>query len=416
MNIGFFTETYRPVKSGVVTSIITFKQELESKKHNVYVFTPKYNHYQDKEKNIIRFNGLKILNSDFSLTFPIISTKLRICKKLDVIHANHPVNTGLTALYVARFYKKPLIFTAHSNYEDYNIYLSLFPKLSKRLIRNYIKAFLEFFDYIIVPSKRMYNHFSRMKLSKPIVIIPNGINLKEFNLKNYRKKAIFIRKKILSDFKIKKRDYKKTRILLYAGRLAKEKNIPFLLKLIKTINIDNVLLVIVGSGPEKEFLNDEIEKNFLQNKIKIYPATNDYKALIPYYKAADVFLSPSKQEAQGLTILEAMASGTPVVCFKNFGTSDFMIDGFNGFVAKKDSEFIEKTKSLINEEKLKQRIIFNAYKTAEKYSIEECAKKLLIVYEKAILERKKRRNENFIREFALFLKEIRNGVEKLVKE
>jgi 1,2-diacylglycerol 3-alpha-glucosyltransferase len=416
MKIGFFTETYIPVKSGVVTSIIAFKQELESKNHKVYVFTPKHNHFKDKEKNIIRFNGLKILNTDFSLTFPIISPKLRICKNLDVIHANHPVNTGLTALYVARFYKKPLIFTAHSNYEDYNIYLNLFPKLSKKLIRTYIKSFLEFFDYIVVPSKRMYNHFLRMKLSKPIVLIPTGINLKEFNLKKYIKISSALRNKILSDFRINKRNFKKTKILLYAGRLAKEKNLLLLLKLIKRINYNDVVLVIVGQGPEKDFLEDEIAKNNLQHKIKIYPAAQDYKALIPYYKAADVFITPSKQEAQGLTILEAMASGTPVVCFKNFGTSDFMIDGFNGLVAKNDSDFIRKTESLIKDDRLRKRIMLNGSKTVKKYSIEECAKKLLRVYERAISEKKKKDSGELIKELAFFLKAIRKGVEKLVQE
>ncbi|MGB9748956.1 MAG: glycosyltransferase [Candidatus Woesearchaeota archaeon] len=416
MRIGFFTETYRPVKSGVVTSLIAFKQELESKKHKVYVFAPKHGHYKDREKNIIRFNGLKILNTDFSLTFPMMSPKLRICKNLDVIHANHPVNTGLTALYVARLYKKPLIFTAHSNYEDYDIYLNLFPKLSKKLIRTYIKSFLEFFDYIIVPSKRMRNHFLRMKLSKPVVIIPTGINLKEFNLAKYKKSSTVLRNKIIADFRIKKADFKKTRILLYAGRLAKEKNLPLLLKLMKRIELDNVVLVIVGNGPEKDFLEDQIAKNDLQNRIRIYPATKDYKALIPYYKAADVFATPSKQEAQGLTILESMASETPVVCFKNFGTSDFMIDGFNGLVAKNDSDFIRKIELLINDNELRQKILSNAFKTAEKYSIEKCAKKLLVVYERAIFEKKKRDNGDFMKEFAFFLRAIKKGVQQLVKE
>ncbi|MEM2121037.1 MAG: glycosyltransferase [Candidatus Woesearchaeota archaeon] len=416
MRIGFFTETYKPVKSGVVTSIITFKQALEEKNHKVYVFTPKHNNYIDREKNIVRFNGLKIFNTDFSITFPIISPKLRICKKLDIIHANHPVNTGLTALYVARFYKKPIVFTAHSNYEDYNIYLNLFPKISKNLIRTYIKSFLEFCDYIIVPSRKMQIHFSRMKLSKPIVLIPNGINLKEFSLKKYNKKAVLLRKKILKDFHVKKRDFNKTKILLYAGRLAKEKNLPLLLKLMKSIKTKNVFLILVGSGPEKEFLEDEILKNNLQNKIRIYPATEDYKKLIPYYKAADIFITPSKQEAQGLTILESMASGTPVVCFRNFGTLDFMIDFHNGLVAKNDSDFIRKTELLIKDDNLRKKIVLNAYKTSQKYSIEECTKKLLSVYESAILEKKSRKNTDFLKELNSFLKEIKKSVKELVKE
>ncbi len=383
VKIGFFTETYKPIKSGVVTSIINFKKELERQGHKVYVFTPKYPGYKDVDKNIIRLNAIRIPNMTYAITLPIKSRVWKLCKNLDIIHVHHPVYIGRLALYIARAYNKPLIFTAHSNYEDYSVYINLSKSVSKKLIRLYIKSFLELCDYIIVPSKKMFDFFKKLNLTKPIELIPTGINIKDFNSKISDKKALLVRRELDPD--------NNKIILLYIGRLAKEKNVKLLIRLMKSMRASmakKVLLVIIGEGPEKEFLEEEIALNKLSSRIKMLGGFVDYKKLIPYYKAADIFITPSKQESQGLTLLESMASGTPVVAIKNLGSSTLIKSYNNGLLARNDFEFMRMVKRLVNDKKLRIKLSNKALETVKEYSIKDCTKKLLKVYEEAIKNKK----------------------------
>jgi len=393
MKIVFFSEVYKPTRSGVVTSIINFKKELERRGHKVIIITPKKSGYKNREKGIIKLNAIKIPETEYAITLPSMNKLLKRCKNADIIHCHHPFLTGILALYTARMLDKPIVFTSHSNYEDYALYVNTDEEIARRLIRAYIKSFLQHMDKIIVPSETLKKYYSRIGI-KNTVVVPTGINTKFYSGFNSNNTNNKLPKRIL----LLKKKYN---LLLYVGRLDKDKNIMFLPRMMRELNDKveelikknllkkRVFLLLIGRGMSKQALIDEFKELGVKNYLML--GSRRPENIVKYYKAIDIFISPSKQESQGLTLLEAMAAGKPVVTFKNLGSESTITNNKDGYYVNKEEDFINKILLLLRDHKTYNRISKHAVKKAMDYSIEKTTDKLLSVYEKVILERKKRR-------------------------
>jgi glycosyltransferase involved in cell wall biosynthesis len=215
------------------------------------------------------------------------------------------------------------------------------------------------------------------EIKEKILVIPNGIDTKRFEVKESKEE---LRKKLnLPDGVLG----------ICVGRLTPFKNQKFLLKVAKEIKRDGFYILIVGDGDEYENLKREVEKEKLENKVKLlgFISTDE----IPYYlKASDIFLYPSLKEGFGIVVLEAMAAGLPVVIFREIYIEEF---GKNILVANNEEEFINYTKKLVEDEifrkefgeKLKQDAIkLDIRKIIEKY-LEIFKNETLYPHEKPIL-------------------------------
>ena len=317
MNIGFFTDSYRPYTSGVVRSIELFAREFNARGHEVYIFGPDYPliHYPREDK-VFRFASIPAPTMpEFSIPIPFsaqLGTTLRRIN-LEVIHVHSPFLLGRLGAYAARQYGLPLIFTFHTLYEQYVHYLPVAQQTTKLMVQTIGRDFCNRCDLVIAPSRLVENYLREIGVTVKVAVIPTGIDLKEFEDTDSRW--------LQTNFQVSPTE----RILLFVGRLGKEKNIIFLLESFYRVQqeISDLRLVIVGGGPQEEDLRRLCIKLGIDGKV-IFTGVLPRNQIVHCYAAADLFVFPSVTETQGLVIAEAKAAGLPVVAIRAFGAAEMV--------------------------------------------------------------------------------------------
>jgi len=381
MRIGIFTECYKPVINGVVNSIIGFKTGLETLGHEVFVFCPTYKKYRDdpKDKNIIHIKSWPLPGkSGYHYIFPLDEKSKKIASTMDIIHVQHPFIMGDRAADTAEEFKKPLVFTNHTQYEQYAHYIPFSKKFVIKEIVSYIKKFSLRVDLIVAPAKGIEDKLKSYGVKTPIAIVPNGINVERFEKKIPENKLLTLRNK----YDISKNDI----VLVFTGRIAEEKNLTFLIKAFKIINtqISNSKLLLVGGGPEIKRFNDRIVKLELKNKVTITDYV-PYTEMPKYLSLAKMYVTASKSEVHPLTVIEGLAAGLPCVIVKAPGTGDIVTNNLDGLVTKDDtSDYANKVVKLIKNNNLRSELSKNAKLTARKFSYLETSKQMEKVYNNLI--------------------------------
>ena len=393
MRIGLFTDTYPPYINGVATSVCMLKKALEKKGHQVFLVTVnpdnmKYK-YEDNGKTI-KIPGLPTGIYDYRLSgiYPIrVVNKIKKWK-LDVIHSHTEFGVGTFARLISKQLNIPLVHTYHTMYEDYVHYIThgYFDKSSKKLVE-YLTLFYcdTTANELIVPTKKTWDLFKeKYGLDKNIYIVPTGIEIERFYSEKIKKEAV---DKIKHEFKIKKDDF----VLLFVGRLGKEKNIDFLIEAQKDLvsKIPNIKLIIVGDGPERVDFYNHAKKLNLDDKI-FFTGMVPWEEVPNYYQVADLFVTASTTETQGLTVIEAMAAGVPPICIDDESFRLTVADHLNGRIFKNKREY----KIIINElykDKMKiKNMAKQARLNAELHSSKHYAESVLDVYKHAIDNKKGR--------------------------
>lgn len=385
MRIGLFTDTYPPYINGVSTSVLMLKQGLEKLGHEVYVVTVNSEdfHYK-KEDNVLMIPGVPIGVLDFRMTslYPLRAQKIIKKWNLDVIHTHTEFGVGSFARLIAKQYNIPLVHTYHTMYEEYIYYITkgYFDGASKKLVE-YLTLFLcdKTVEELIVPTKKTYDLFKeKYKVKRDVHIIPSGIDVTRFYTENIDKRAIIQLKKELN---IKKDDF----IILYVGRIAKEKNIDFLIDNLKEIikKIPNAHMVIVGDGPDANNLALLAHKNKLDKHVT-FTGKVPWEEVPKYYQLADVFVTASTTETQGLTVIEAMAAEKPVVAIRDESFELVMTDKQDGLFFENEKDYQELIIKLYKDKEYSKMIAKQARITANAYNPIVYAKRVLKVYEKVI--------------------------------
>jgi glycosyltransferase involved in cell wall biosynthesis len=253
-------------------------------------------------------------------------------EKPDILISNGFPSIFLIPLSLLFLKTKPKIFYVHH-----------FQKQKENfLIRKIYLWFLKKYKKIIAVSSATANSLKSVfpEIKEKISSIPNGIDTKRFEIKESKEE---LRKKLNLPNGI---------LGICVGRLTHFKNQKFLIKVAKEIKRDDFYILIVGDGDEYENLKREIEKEKLDNRVKLLGFIPSDE--IPYYlKASDIFLYPSLKEGFGIVVLEAMAAGLPVVIFKDIYIEEF---GKDILVANSEEEFINLTKRLVNDEVFREDI------------------------------------------------------------
>ena len=170
------------------------------------------------------------------------------------------------------------------------------------------------------------------------------------------------------------------------GRLGKEKSIDFLVSAFSLIDkaCKNTKLVIVGNGPEKESLQYLAKKLELSDKV-LFAGEISYDILPKVYGDADMFVFASTTETQGMVIMEAMASGLPIVAVKDGAIRSMIGNKTNGILVKKDEqEFAKQVINLLKNKKLREKLSVNAKKRVAKFSEEKTVEKLEKLYQQVM--------------------------------
>lgn len=393
MRIGLFTDTYPPYINGVSTSVEMLKNALEKKGHTVYVVTIndsaiKYNY--DEEKHILRMPGIPIGIYDYRLSqiYPIKAINRIRDWKLDVIHSNTEFSIGTFARLFAKQFHIPLVHTYHTWYEDYVYYLTKghFDKSSKKVIEYLTRFYCETTaTELIVPTKKICNLFKqKYRFEKNINIIPTGLEIERFFIENINKDEVSKMKKF---YNITKKDF----VIIFVGRLAEEKNIKYILDIEKSLKekSQNIKMLIVGDGPAREeYENYSKELNIADNVI--FTGRAAWEDMPIYYNMADAFITASKSETQGLTVIEAMASSLVPICIEDEAFLETVVDSLNGIVFKEKEEAINRILEIINDDKKRSTLARQARVSAEHCTSKYFAEAVLDVYERAIKEKNKK--------------------------
>ena len=385
MRIGLFTDTYPPYINGVSTSVLMLKQGLEKLGHKVYVVTVNSeNFHYKKEDDVLMIPGVPIGILDFRMTslYPLRAQKIIKSWNLDVIHTHTEFGVGSFARLIAKQYNIPLVHTYHTMYEEYIYYITkgYFDGASKKLVE-YLTLFLcdKTVEELIVPTKKTYDLFKeKYKVKRDVHIIPSGIDVTRFYRENINKKELENLKKELN---IKKDDF----IILYVGRIAKEKNIEFLINNLKDISkkIPKTKIVIVGDGPDMNDLALLVHKNKLDKKV-IFTGKVPWNDIPKYYQLANVFVTSSKTETQGLTVIEAMAASKVVVAIKDESFLLVMTDQQDGLFFETEEEYKNLIYKIYSDKKFADMIAKQARITANQYNPVVYAKRVLKIYESVI--------------------------------
>lgn len=385
MRIGLFTDTYPPFINGVSTSVLMLKQGLEKLGNQVFVVTVNNDSFSYKEEeNVLRIPGVPIGIFDYRLTslYPLKAKKIIKEWNLDVIHTHTEFGIGSFARLISKQYNIPLVHTYHTMYEEYVHYITrgYFDGASKKLVE-YLTLFLcdKTIDELIVPTQKTYDLFKeKYRVKRDVHIIPTGIDVTRFYKENVSRKEVL---ELKNDLGISRSNF----VILYVGRVAKEKSIDFLINNLKYIvkKIPKAMLVIVGDGPDMKELMELTDKNKL-NKNVIFVGKVPWEEVPKYYQMADVFVTSSTTETQGLTVIEAMAASKPVVAVKDESFELVITDKQDGLFFTNETEYRELIYKLYKENKYRQNIAKQARISANNYSAEVYARRVLEVYKSVV--------------------------------
>ncbi|MCI8446188.1 MAG: glycosyltransferase family 4 protein [Bacilli bacterium] len=387
MRVGIFTDTYPPYINGVSTSIVMLKGALEKLGHEVFIVTVNNENmsykYEDDDK-IIRLPGIPIGIYDYRLTgiYPIrVINKIKNWN-LDVIHSQTEFGVGTFARLIAKQFHIPLVHTYHTMYEDYVHYITkgYFNGTSKKIVEYLTKFYCDkTATELIVPTKKAYDLFkNKYKVDRNIHIIPTGIEIDRFYKEKLKKSQISDLKRILS---IQNEDF----VILFVGRLGKEKSVDVLIDGQKEIikKYKNVKLMIVGDGPDMEYFKKMVSNYKLENNV-IFTGKVPYDDIPIYYGVADVFATASQTETQGLTVIEAMAASLPVLAIDDDSFRLTVVNDLNGYLFKDLKEYIKHVYYLIENPKEYSKIKKQARVSADVHSSKYFAERVLDVYKIAI--------------------------------
>lgn len=395
MKILITTDWYKPIVNGVVTSVLNLKKELEERGHEVRVLTLSrdYHSYEEDGVYYIKSVNLEKIYPNVRAVLPHREAYIQelIQWNPDVVHSQCEFMTFSYAVKISRKCNCPLLHTYHTIYEDYLHYLpgTFFQytkgaALEKKMVAKFSKAVLKKTQQVIAPTKKVEELLKNYEVPEPISVIPTGIDLKRFQEvlskeeRNRRREALGISKD--------------SKVLVSIGRLAKEKNLEEILiyfqKLTKEELTFKLKLLIVGDGPDRERLEGIAKTLQLQEKV-IFTGMVTPEEVAQYYQLGDVFVCASNSETQGITYIEALASGIPALCRMDACLDSVITDGYNGFQYETYEFFKMHLQYILEREERRVEMGVCARQTAKLYSTWNFCTMAERLYKEAIVSKER---------------------------
>jgi 1,2-diacylglycerol 3-alpha-glucosyltransferase len=380
VTIGFFTCNASPLLNGLAVSIQQFAIHLRRLGHRVLIFAPRYPGHREVEPDVYRFPSLRVpTHHRYALPIPTAATALhRLIPRLglEIIHAHHPFLIGPYSRRLARRLRVPLVFSYHTLYEHYAHYLPVISPLAARIGETRSYAFANRADLVIAPTAGVAKRLLAHGVTVPVEVIPTGVEPPP----QPEESGSLIRRRLGVP--------EDGPVLLYVGRLAREKNLGLLLRALRAaVRVaPEVILLLVGEGDEERRLRRLAVDLEVADRIR-FVGQVPHQNVGWWYRAADLFVFPSVSETQGLVVLEAMVHGLPVLAIRSIGTSDFIEDGVSGALSE-DSEhdFIRRLTELLRDGAIRARYAEQGRARVMHMTAEASAMRLLAAYERLLAQ------------------------------
>ncbi len=374
MRIGLFTNNYRPLVNGLATSVETTARALRQKGHEAIVVAPRYPQAPRREMAVLRVPSCRTpTHHAYRLPFPRWPGTARAVRSLglDIYHAQHPFLLGAAAGRWARQAARPLVFTYHTRYDRYAHYAPGPTQLLARLALRRALAFAARADLVIAPGPSVARDLRARGLQSRIEILPTGVPpVAQAGRGNRTERRLALHLDGGSP------------LCLCVGRLAREKNLAFLLAAFALVRraVPTARLILVGEGDDRSRL-ERLSADLGLTQAVEFVGSVPHEAIPGYYLAADVFLFPSTSDTQGLVALEALAAGLPVVAVTSEAALDLLRDGRSGLLAPEDpGAFARAVVTLWGQADRRQAMSEAGRQVAAEFTPERCAERLLAVY------------------------------------
>lgn len=339
MRILLLSDVYFPRVNGVSTSIRTFAESLARMGHAVTIVAPDYGsagkqaeHDGGGAYEVIRLPSRKVffdpedrLIKKSALRGALARLALR---QWDVIHIHTPFRAHALGVRLAKIIRCPTVETYHTHFEEYvALYLPWLPGgLLRAFARQASRRRCHEVDHLIVPSQQIVEVVQRYGIRTALTILPTGIDLEEFRGGS----GIAFRRRYRIDAG--------RPILVTVSRLAREKNIGFLIEVTRRLvaEFPNLLFVVAGEGPDAPRLKQLSASLGLEKNLAFFGNLDRRTELLDCYRAGDVFVFASPTETQGLVLIEAMALGLPIVSTAVLGTATVLRDAGGTRISEED--------------------------------------------------------------------------------
>lgn len=389
LRIAMFSDSALPILNGVSVSIDSLVQELRERGHSVCVFTAAYFLHRDSDPNTYRFPAAQTpWTKGYPLAFPPFYPMLYRFRRhrFDVIHTHTPWTIGFVGLRWGESHSIPVVGTYHTLYHKYAHYV---PFLPKRYVRYKIAKHTNFYynavDRVITPTDASRKMLLRHSVKRPIEVIPTA------QLPAQKHDRVSARQSLGVG-----PDH---RVLLYVGRIAREKNMLTLMRSVATVmrTDPKTRFWLVGDGPSRAECEEEARRLGIGDRVR-------FAGFVPrdqvdrYYAASDLFVFASTTETQGLVVCEAMSHGLPAIVAQGGGAGASVIDGTNGFIVEPEEEALSAAMTRVMEDPaLYVRLAEGARRSVGGYTIREMTDRVLEVYYAALRENAERQENELVR-------------------
>ena len=373
LTIGMFTDSYRPEINGVVTSIVGTVESLRRRGHRVIVVAPAHDSVVDRDPDVFRFRSAPFpFYQQIRMAFPLPAKLLLSLPQMpfDVFHTHSLFFVGCLGAFLAQRRGTPLIFTYHTRWTEYAHYLPLSRKLTQAQAVWVSREFCNRCTEVVTPTKGIADVLLEYGVRRPISVIPTGVDLDAFRGGTPDPQSI--------------RSAAGGPLVLYAGRLGKEKNVDMVIAAFALVaeRVTDARLAIVGCGPHERALRAAAAALPCAHRIEFVGAL-DKPDLGSYYRAADVFAFASTTETQGLVLVEAMAHGLAVAAVDCPVSAEVVADGSGVLAAPTAEALADAIVSVIRAgASERQRRSEAARLAAAPYSIDRLTDELEDLYER----------------------------------
>lgn len=380
MRVLLAVDKYYPAINGVITSVKNLKEALERKGHEVKVLTLSESVSTHIKDNVIYIGSVSVdrIYPDIRIKHPVMRKNIQelIEWRPDVIHTNTEFSTYKLAKDISRKTGAPMVHTYHTDYEDYVHYLALSKKVGKPIVKRYIKHVTSYMQEIIAPTEKTKQQLLGYGINTKITVVPTGLDLTKYNAQ-YTEEDIN---------KLRLRHNLKCNIptLIFVGRLGKEKNLLEIINYLSDYREKEFQFLIVGDGPDRKTIEFQIATTGLSSKT-IFTGMVSQDDIALYYRLGSLFVSASQSETQGLTYIEALSSGLPLLCKKDDCLDNVLIEGKTGWSFNNEKEFKEHLTYFLSNPEEARNMSRNAKEFAIlSFSSDSFADNVLKIYENAI--------------------------------
>jgi 1,2-diacylglycerol 3-alpha-glucosyltransferase len=378
VNVGIFADCYRPTTSGVVTSLLQLKEGLERRGHKAIVVAVSTPGTVEQDPSVYLFASLPFNSaSGFRLGVVNQAAIQRIAHQhqLDIVHTHTEYSLGWAGKRAARRLRLPHIHTAHTLHEEYRHYLFCGRLLSARMVQAYLRRFLSGCDTLVCPSRKAQSYYRSFLPGLRTTVIRNGVC-----------RARLQPTTLTPEEKVQAREAvgigASDRVLLYAGRLAKEKRVLELLDALAPLlqRRADLKVLFVGGGPLYGMLIRAAERHNVQRQA-LLAGTVDWEEMHRYYALADLFVTASLSEVQPMTMIEASMCGLPIVARRDEAFMDLVKEGSNGSQTDSDRQLAEKVSALLADEGRLRQLSANARRLSAEFGAEAHVDQLEALYQ-----------------------------------